>query len=212
MPWLERDAVDLRVQFVTFALNGAMSITELCDMFEVSRQTGHKWLRRYEEEGVGGLKDRSRAPRRIPHKASEAVVEYVTKTRLRHPTWGARKILDQARKKAPRLKMPSETTVHAVMRRSGLVRKKRRHRANGHPGKPKNVPKAPNELWTTDFKGHFRLRNGPYCYPLTLMDEYSRYLLACQACDSTGYKEVFKIFRSAFREYGLPDAIKSDNG
>ena len=211
MPWSEVKPMDQKFQFVSL-LSGDQSMTELCALFGISRKTGYKWLGRYESQGIDGLKDQSRAPKRVPHKTSREVVDFVVCQRKKHPSWGGRKIAQQARKVAPHLAMPSETTLHDILCRAGLVNKRRRRRRPAHPGRPVTLPRAPNDVWTIDFKGQFKTRDGQYCYPLTILDEYSRYVLACQALRSTEHTSAMRICKRAFREYGLPRAIKSDNG
>lgn len=212
MPWKESRTMDLKLQFVAFALEGDQTITELCSMFGISRKTGHKWLNRYRIRGPEGLYEMAKIPRWIPHRTPQQVVDYVVEQRKKHPSWGARKISQIAAKRATHLNMPSETTLNNIIKREGLMTNKRRRRKPGHPGRPFAVAKEPNEIWTTDFKGEFKTKDGQYCYPLTILDEYSRYLLACTGLDSTGYTGSFKVFRDVFREFGIPRAIKSDNG
>lgn len=212
MPWNEVKPMDQKIHFVTFCLKGDQSMTELCRLFGISRKTGYKWLDRYERHGDDGLKDRSRTPQRIPHKSSQDVVDFVIAQRKKHPTWGGRKIAQKARKIAPHLDLPSETTLHEIIRRAGLVKPRRRRRQSAHPGRPLTCPEAPNDVWTVDFKGHFKTRDGCYCYPLTILDEFSRFMLSCQGLRSTGYDGAIKTFRRVFEEHGLPQAIKSDNG
>ena len=212
MPWSELKPMDHKIHFVTLSLKGDQSMTELCRLFGISRKTGYKWLDRYDRLGADGLNERSRAPQRIPHKTCGEVVDFVIDQRKKHPTWGGRKIAQKARKIAPHLDLPSETTLHEIILRAGLVKTRRRRRQSPHPGRPVTCPTAPNDVWTVDFKGQFKTKDGRYCYPLTILDEYSRFVLSCQGLRSTGYDGAFKTFRRVFKERGLPKAIKSDNG
>lgn len=212
MPWKESRPMDERGQFVFFVYEGELSITELCEHFGVSRKTGYKWLKRYEKEGLEGLTDRARVPHRMPNRTKEDVVDFTISMRRRHPSWGARKLMQLGRKKRPQLKFPSETTVNNILKREGLTRKRSRRYKPSHPGRPFTTPREPNDIWTTDFKGEFRLGNGYYGYPLTVCDEYSRQILTCKGLYSTGYEGAFEEYRRVFKEYGLPRAIKSDNG
>lgn len=212
MPWKENKPMDERAQFVFYVFEGELSITELCDHFGVSRKTGYKWLDRYEKEGLAGLSDRACVPHRLPNRTSGEVIDYLLCMRERHPSWGARKLMQLAQKKRPELRLPSETTVNNILKRVGLTRARRRRYKPSHPGRPFTVPKEPNDIWTADFKGEFRMGNGDYCYPLTVCDEYSRQILACKGLHSTSYGGAFRTFRRVFNEYGLPRAIKSDNG
>jgi len=212
MPWKENKPMDERAQFVFYVSEGDLSITELCDHFGVSRKTGYKWLKRYELEGLAGLSDRPRDPRHIPNRTKDDVIDFMVSMRGRHPSWGARKLMQLAHKKRPELKLPSETTVNNLLKREGLTTQRRRRYKPSHPGRPFTVPKEPNDIWTADFKGEFRLGDGEYCYPLTVCDEFSRQILSCKGLTSTGYVGAFKTFRRVFDEFGLPRAIKSDNG
>lgn len=212
MPWTEMRPMDSKLQFISFAIDSILNMTELCSHFNISRKTGYKWLYRYAEHGPEGLLDRSRAPKNIPNRTSREITDYIVSCRKKHPSWGARKITQKAQKEAGHLDLPSETTINNIIKNNGLINKKRKRRKPGHPGRPSKTAHSPNDIWTTDFKGEFKTRDGQYCYPLTIMDEYSRFLIDCQGLYSTGYTGSFPVFKRAFKEYGLPSAIKSDNG
>jgi putative transposase len=212
MPWKKMRPMDSKIQFISFALDGNLTMTELCSIFNISRKTGYKWIHRYLDHGPEGLIDQSKAPKSIPHKTVQEITDFIVSYRTKHPTWGARKIIQKAQQVARHLEMPSEATVHNIIKRQGLTNKKRKRRKLGHPGRPTATAKSPNDIWTTDFKGQFKTKDGQYCYPLTILDEYSRFLIDCQGLRSTGYKGSFKVFKRIFKEYGLPSAIKSDNG
>lgn len=162
---------------------------------------------RYIEFGPIGQIDRSKAPKSIPHKTSQPVTDFIVSCRKKHPSWGARIITQKAAQVAKHLPMPSEATIKNIIKRQGLTNKNRKRRKLGHPGRPSATAKSPNEIRTTDYKGQFKTNNGIYCYPLTIMDEYSRYLIDCQGLLSTGYKGAFKVYKSAFKQYGLTSAI-----
>jgi len=212
MPWRIIEPMEEKKQFISLAMDRALSMKDLCSVFEISRKTGYKWLGRYKESGLKGLEDRSKAPKQPPHKTVEDVEEFILDTRRKHPNWGPRTITYHAEKKAKHLRLPSETTIQNILRRAGLSKKKRRRHKARHPGKPSVVAKRPNELWTVDFKGEFKTRDGYYCYPLTIQDEFSRYVIACTALYSTSHDGAFWVFKRVFKEYGLPEYIKSDNG
>lgn len=212
MPWRDIRPMESKIQFVSFASENLMTMTDLCNLFNISRKTGYKWLSRYMEEGLEGLQNRSKAPKSIPHKTSKEIEEFIISWRKKHPSWGGRKITQQAGQIAPVLELPSETTVNNIIKTHGLTGKRRKRRKPGHPGRPSATSERPNDIWTTDFKGEFKTKDGFYCYPLTLLDEHSRFLLDCQGLYSTSYSGAFKVFKRAFKEYGLPNAIKSDNG
>ncbi len=187
-------------------------MAELCERYGISRKTGYKWIERFEEEGRHGLDDRSRAPKTCPHRIEPVVAYAICDARRRHPTWGPRKILQWMEPRYPAMVLPAVSTAGDLLARRGLVKKRRRRRPHLHPGVVPPVTTAPNDIWGADFKGHFKTRDGIYCYPLTMTDLHSRYLLTCHGLLSTKVVNVFPVFDRAFREYGLPRAIRTDNG
>ncbi len=201
-----------RIRFVTRVDEGE-SIKELAREFGISEKTAHKFLQRWRDEGVDGLRERSHAPKRIPHRTAPEVVELILATRRAHPTWGARKIKRRLEVTHPGVPTPSAFTMQAWMRTAGLIVPSRRSRRHVPP-MPTGLtqPTEPNDVWATDFKGQFRLGNGKLCYPLTATDLRSRYLLGCEALESTQGGPVWPIFERLFREYGVPRIIRSDNG
>lgn len=202
-----------RLQFVRDALSDRFTMSELCARYGVSRRIGYKWLARYDTEGRRGLADRSRAPHRCPHKIADAMAELLVGAREAHPFWGARKLLRVLATKHPRIHdWPAPSTVADLLARRGLVQHRRRRRASTHPGVVRPTTAAPNDLWTADFKGQFRTGDHRYCYPLTIADQHTRFLLACRGLRSTQTVTARPVFEGAFREYGLPIAIRTDNG
>lgn len=185
MPWKEELPMDQKTQFVSEYLRDSLSLTELCQPYHISRKTGYKWIARYEAAGPAGLVDRSRRPHSSPEKTHDALRRAIIDARLKHTTWGAKKLLKLLKRKDPQQPWPSRWTVCEILRREGLIRQKTRRRKVGHPGKPTSIITAPNELWCVDFKGQFKTRHGRYCYPLTVTDRYSRYLIGCQGLLST---------------------------
>ena len=212
MPWLETVAVEQREAFLRDRAVAVYSVTELCARYGISRKTGYKWLARFLEDGRGGLRDRSRAPHRCPHRIAAATAALICAARQAHPTWGPGKLLDWLAARHPDFVRPAISTAGDLLARRGLVQKRRRRRRYAHPGVVPPHTTAPNDLWTTDFKGHFRTRDGRSCYPLTVADQHTRYLLACHGLRSTKGVGVRPVFERLFREYGLPRAIRSDNG
>ena len=210
MPWKECNHMDERVRFVARLLEGE-KMAAVCREFGVSRKTGYKIFNRYKEIGLHGLEDRSRIPYRYANKLPFQVEKTILGIKQDHPTWGAPKIRDKLIRAFPMISPPAQSTIHAVLDRNGLVkrRKRRRYKAKGT-----NLTDAqnPNELWCADYKGEFKLGNKKYCYPLTITDYRSRYLLCCEALDST--KEPFAItaFERVFKDFGLPATIRTDNG
>lgn len=212
MPWRETRPMDQRMQFIADYLRQSLSMSELCQLYGVSRKTGYKWIERYLAEGPQGLEERSRQPGSHPNQTPEEIVVALIQVRQRHPTWGAKKLLATVEKRHPEWALPVRSTVCEMLSRRGLVPKKRRRRVIGHPGKPTSQVLAPNDLWCVDFKGQFKTGDGIYCYPLTVTDDYSRYLLECQGLLSTSVAEAKPVFTRLFKEYGLPTRIRSDNG
>lgn len=212
MPWKETSAMLERRRFVEDYLAQRFSLTELCARYGVSRKTGYKWLERFDAEGPPGLRDRSRHPHTSPHATPPRVVEALLDYRHRHPTWGPKKLLVRLEAKRPTWPWPAPSTTSALLKQHGLIRKRRRTPRRSHPGQPTTTMNAPNAIWTADFKGHFKTRDGRYCYPLTIVDGYSRFLLACQGLDGPTLADTKHTFRQVFREYGLPQRIRTDNG
>jgi transposase InsO family protein len=204
--------MDQKTQFIADYLRDRLSMTELCGLYGVSRKTGYKWIDRYLRYGPQGLEERSRRPSTSPRHTPVYVVAAILDARQRHPSWGAKKLVSILRTRHPRWPWPARSTVCDILRRHGLVPKKRQRRSIGHPGKPISHIGAPNDVWSADFKGHFKTGDGRYCYPLTITDGYSRYLLSCQALSSTSVAEAKPVFTRVFKEFGLPQRIRTDNG
>jgi putative transposase len=212
MPWRETSPMDQKTQFIADYLRERLSITELCELYGISRKSGYKWIDRYLRNGPAGLNERSRKPRRSPNQTPEHLVAAILQARQRHPVWGAKKLLSILQKRHPHWSWPGRSTVCDILSRHGLVPKQRQRRRIGHPGKPTTSILAPNDVWTADFKGHFKTGDGLYCYPLTVADGYSRYLLGCQGLSSTAVAGAKPVFTRLFKEFGLPQRIRTDNG
>ena len=212
MPWSETSPMDQKLQFIAECLREVFSISELCERFGISRKTGYKWIERYLRHGAAGLEDRSRRPRSAPNATAAQVVEALLETRRRHPSWGGKKLLTVVHTRHPDWELPHRSTTCEILKRHGLVPKAPKRRRVGHPGKPSSSILAPNDVWSADFKGQFKTGNGRYCYPLTVTDNFSRYLLGCQALQSTAVNEAKPVFTRLFQEYGLPQRIRTDNG
>jgi putative transposase len=213
MPWRATSPMEERIRFVKDEKAGLYTMSELCERYRISRKTGYKWLARFEAEGAAGLADRSRAPARCEHRMSEAVREALLEVRRKHPSWGPRKLLAWLEARHPRTAWPAPSSVGDLLRREGLVAERRRRpRREPHPGPPQIAAKEPNDLWTADFKGQFPTKNGWWCYPLTVLDHASRMCVALDGLASTDGGRAWPVFERAFREFGLPRAILSDNG
>lgn len=214
MPWRTTDLVTTREEFVELALSGRHHVAALCNAFGISERTGHKWLNRFKEEGRPGLSDRSHAPHETPHRISSAVRREILGLREKHPTWGPKKLHVVLRRKQPGMSWPAPSTIGELLRREGCIRPaRRRSRAVGLPiDSGLTVAHAANDVWTTDFKGEFRLLSGHLCYPLTAQDALSRYVIGTTALGSTAGAPVHIAFTRHFEEFGLPLVIRSDNG
>jgi len=210
MPWKESYVVEERFKFVIRHQNGE-KIASLCREFGISRKTGYKILTRFEKEGVDGLSNQSRRPFRLARRINEEMEFQLLKIKEEKPDWGAAKIREIFLRRNPQVKPPAKSTVHALFDRHDLVQKRKwkRIKAQGTFLAP---AKGPNDLWCADFKGQFRLGNSSYCYPLTITDYHSRYLLCCEGFSSNKVDLTFGGFQRAFEEHGLPLAIRTDNG
>jgi len=212
MPWKVSDPMTQRRDFIDDYRRDLYSMTDICAHYGVSRRVGYKWIARYETFGYEGLVDARRIPRSCPHRTPAALVELLLTARRAHPTWGPRKLLPYLARRHPGWTWPAPSTVGELFKRHGLVRGRRRRPRPGHPGRPTTPMEAPNAVWTADFKGQFKTGDGQYCYPLTVVDGYSRYLLACHALPGTLLAPTRRTFERLFREYGLPERIRTDNG
>ena len=212
MPWRERSPVDLRVQFIGEYQTELWSMTELAEQYGISRKTAYKWVTRYERGGAAALLDQSRRPWTQPSATDPRLIAALLAVRRRHPRWGAKKLLAVVKRQDARAAWPSRSTVCDLLRRHALVVPRPRRRPMPHGGHALAPITGPNETWTTDFKGEFRTGDRRYCYPLTLRDGFSRYVLRCDALLSRSYALTRARFERAFADYGLPVRIRSDNG
>jgi putative transposase len=212
MVWKVRSRVDERMLLISEYLKGERGMTDLCREFGVSRKTAYKWVARYKVDGPAGLADKSRAPLNHPARLDSVVVEALLDARRAHPHWGARKVLAWLSRKQPELERPVASTVSAIFAKYGLSRTRQARRRAPPYTDPFSDATVPNQLWCTDFKGDFRTGDGRRCYPLTLTDACSRMLLRCTALPSTKVGGVRPVFERAFREFGLPERIRTDNG
>jgi transposase InsO family protein len=211
VPWKESCPVSERMRFVVRLERGERMV-DLCREFGISRKTGYKLLKRFQAFGATGLFDEPRRPERIPHRTVPELEALIVEARQDHPTWGPKKLRAWLGNENPSLKLPVPSTIGDLLKRRGLVEPRRRRRtAPLHEG-PLQQGLQPNDVWCADFKGQFRLRSGPYCYPLTITDQCSRFLLACEALEGTTCEPARAVFTLAFREHGLPLVIRTDNG
>jgi putative transposase len=212
MPGSQTTPMDQKTQFIADYLRQQLSMSELCELYAISRKTGYKLIDRYLKLGPAGLEERSRKPGSHPNETPAQVVQAIVEARQRHPSWGAKKLLRILTKRYARWRFPARSTVCDILSRHGLVPKQRNRRHIGHPGKPSSQILAPNDLWSADFKGQFKTGDGVYCYPLTVADGFSRYLVGCQALSSTRVAEAKPVFTRLFKQFGLPKRIRTDNG
>ena len=211
MPWRASSVMEERLRFVARLLDGE-AMTDVCRDFGISRKTGYKIYNRYKESGLAALSDRSRRPVRYANQLPPQIESLIVRLKQEKPHWGARKIRELLlRRLASHVRVPAKSTIHAVLDRHDLVGRlpKRRSRANGTP---LSQGAAPNDLWCADYKGEFQLGNRSWCYPLTVTDHASRFLLLCEAMETTREEVALTAFERLFAERGLPTAIRSDNG
>jgi transposase InsO family protein len=212
MPWKETSPMVERLRFVADHSEGLYGVSELSERYGVSRKTAYKWLRRFEEQGPGGLEARAPVAEEVWNRTPVEVEAVLVAFREKHVDWGPKKIRDVLEKRQRDVAWPAVSTVAAILKRHGLVQGRRRRRREGHPGPPEGEPERVNEVWGMDFKGQFRTRNGVYCYPFTVTDLRSRYLLGCDGYLSTEGEGPRESLERIFRERGLPEAMRSDNG
>ena len=212
MPWTVSDPMLQRARLVALHAEGLHSVAELAERFGVSRKTAYKWIDRYADGGADALADRSHIARSHPAKTPPEVEALVVAARQKHPTWGARKLIPWIAKRHPDVALPAPSTVGTILKRHALVEPRRRRRVAAHPGSRPLVADAPCDVWTADYKGQFKTRDGLYCYPLTVCDAHSRFILACDGHASVEQYGALKAFDRLFREHGLPRSIRTDNG
>jgi len=216
MPWRQVEVMRERFQFVRDARRRLVSFTELCAMYGISRPVGYKWVHRAERSGMDYLEELSRRPLSCPHATPPELTARLLEVRRHHPTWGPRKLLAlvrrQDRRRGNDCEWPARSTVAELLRRNGLTTRRRRRAIRTHPGRPLTPMTAPNVIWTADYKGQFRLGNGRYCFPLTVQDGFSRYLLECRGLTGTTTRECRPVFQRLFQQYGLPEILRTDNG
>lgn len=210
MPWMECNQMDEKLRFVARLLDGE-KMAPLCNEFNISRKTGYKIFERYKECGLEGLNDRSRKPLRYANQLPFQVEKTILLLKKEKPNWGAPKIREILLRQYPDIHPPAISTIHTILDRYGLVKTRKRKRYKAQGTELSHVIK-PNELWCADYKGEFMLGCRQYCYPLTITDYSSRYLIACEGLETTKEKYAITTFERVFKEFGLPNAIRTDNG
>jgi transposase InsO family protein len=219
MPWKGVTVSEQRQRFLEDYQLNYYAVTDLAERFSISPKTAHpglttragKWIQRYQQHGQAGYHELSRRPHRCPWQTEAAIAEELVALRRAHPRWGPGKLLELMRRRDPERRLPVVSTAAEILSRAGLIQPRRGTR-RAHPGCPKSQPHGPNDIWAADYKGQFRLRNGSYCFPLTVSDLASRYLLGCDAHPAISLGKTFAHFRELFESYGLPNPIRTDNG
>lgn len=213
MPWMETEPMNEKVKFISAYLSNEYStFEELCERFNISCKTGYKYRNRYDAEGIDGLIERSRAPHHHANSVPVLIEENILKIKDRHPTWGAKKILNWLRQEQEGIQWPARSTIDELLKRHHLVIPRKRKRKVAPYNEPLALCKKPNDTWSIDFKGQFVLGNNEKCYPLTVTDNFSRYLLAIEGRKRISAKVTRQVLHKLFSEFGLPLAIRSDNG
>jgi transposase InsO family protein len=213
MPWTETCVMEERVKFIMDVLDATYCVTELCNYYGISRKTGYKWLARYNQGGLESLRNRSRAPLSHPHQISHQIKGAILAVKSRFPKWGAAKIRARLEREHPNWdSYPAISTIGLFLRNQNLTCPRSRRRKATPTEPPLTSGRYVNHVWCADFKGHFKTGNGSRCNPLTISDYASRYLLCCRHVDRMSYELVKMRFEQAFREYGLPEVIRTDNG
>jgi putative transposase len=211
MPWKGVTVSEERQRFLEDYRLNYYSVSELAERFSISRKTAHKWIERFEKGGQDGFHELSRRPHSCPWQTDPAIAKEIVELRLAHPRWGPAILVDLLGEGHPGSELPSVSTAARILAREGLVRRRRRYR-RAHPGCPKTTPRGPNDIWGIDYKGQFRLKNGQYCFPLTVSDLASRYVLGIDAHPAISLERSQEHFKRLFESYGLPNRMRSDNG
>ncbi|HEX6894815.1 MAG TPA: IS481 family transposase [Bryobacteraceae bacterium] len=204
--------MEQRNGFISEWLKRKRPLTELSREYGISRKTAYKWLNRFEQNGRAGLADRSRAPHYCPQAIAEQIAARIVAARQKHPTWGARKILQWLERAEPKTAWPAASSIGELLKREGLIQARQERRRTPPYSEPLAHAQAPNQVWCADFKGWFYCGDGVRCDPFTVSDGCSRYLLRCRATEKTDGPNVRALMEAVFREYGLPEAIRTDNG
>jgi len=212
MPWKETSAMEQRMDLIIDWRRGEYSIVELSRIYGVSRKTVYKWVGRYDPDNPDSLKERTRDPLSHPNATPAEIVDMIVKAKLANQRWGPKKLLARLEREHPDCRWPALSTASEILRRHGLVKHRHLRRHTPQYAEPFRGCNEPNAVWSADYKGQFRLGNGRLCYPLTISDNYSRYLLGCWALERPSYEQTQPWFEWTFRRYGLPYAIRTDNG
>lgn len=212
MPWIETEPMNEKIKFISAYLSKDVTFQALCEQFKISRKTGYKYINRYKSEGVEGLKDQSRAPHTQANQTDPEIEESILHVKSIYPRWGAKKLLNKLEQDHADIQWPSRSTIDELLKKHGLVIPRKRKRQVAPYTQPLKHCQKPNDVWSIDYKGQFALGNKDICYPLTISDNFSRYILGINGTKGISNKITKKILRDVFCEFGLPKAIRSDNG
>lgn len=212
MPWKKMSEQDQKLQFIKHCLKETEPLSMICKCFEISRKTGYKWLSRFKSSGLEGLFDMSKAPKHVHNKTPFQTEQEILRLKSLHPRWGAKKLRALALKSEGQMNVPSESGFYQILRRHNMTRPRKRKARVTLYAEPFSHCNAPNDVWCADFKGQFKTGDGKYCYPLTVTDAYSRYIICCKILDGTKLDQTMQVFKSIFGMLGLPLAIRTDNG
>mgnify|MGYP001591696305 CR=1 FL=1 len=212
MPWKTVDAMDLKIQLINDWNKECFSKTDLSQKYGISRPTTYKWLGRHKLSGIEGLKEQSRAPKSCPRRTPENILNLVIQEKLKNRKRGPRKIRAQLKHRYPEIYFPATSTIAYWLKKEGLVEKRKKRLRVPPYTAPFSDCHRPNDVWSIDYKGQFYMKNNRVCYPLTVSDNFSRFLLGCKALEGPRYHPTRTYLELIFREYGLPDVIRNDNG
>lgn len=212
MPWKESCVMDWKVRLIADWLSGDYSVSALSRGYGVSRGTIYKWIRRYENQGAEGLIDQSRAPKNTPHAVPDDIAQKIIEVKRAHPSFGPKKVVDLLKRHKPNQQWPADSTAGEILKRAGLVKPRRYKKPYPADPQPFELGTENNRLWSGDYKGQYTMSDGKWCYPLTITDNASRYLIGCTAVTGTSHDLAKPAFEWAFSEYGLPDGLLTDNG
>jgi len=212
MGWLKKSVMDQKKLFIDLWQSNDYTMTTLCKKFRISRPTGYKLVYDFQDFGEDAYYDLSRAPINTPHKTDSRIENHIIKLRKKYPNWGARKLKVLMERRFPKSNIPSETTVNAILKRNGLINSRKRRYKKQEKLYPQFDPAQPNHIWSADYKGKFKIGNKRYCYPLTVCDSNSRFILDIDCHYNPTYKAVKQAYTSIFRLHGMPKYIHTDNG
>ena len=213
MPWKEMRPMEQRVLFIADWLKGYCTVTQLCERYCISRKTGYKWIERFQHSGIDGLNEVSRKPHRSPLQTPYPIRQAILELRQRgRMILGPKKIQTLLQQRFPSERPPSKTTIYNILYAEGVVSSRQRRRRVAPFPQPFSPVEGVNDVWSADYKGQFRTQDKQWCYPLTVMDHHSRYLLGCQAMEGPRLVETKDAFKRLFQEHGLPKRIRTDNG